>query len=197
MTTLRTEGGTYAPGASGNPAGMKPGTKHARTLMAEAFQANGEAIAHVVIEKALKGDLMAAALVLQRLVPPKRPTSEKTPFALDTRLPLAQQAAQVVQAVADGHLSADDAQTVLGCLSTYAAIVQADEMTRRLEALERRFGGHRTAAYPMTEVRPYASPDGKQLPQLPPHGREPALSAPSGGDREWRHREPARSGSAA
>lgn len=134
---VRNEAGQFAAGVSGNPAGLKPGTKHARTVMSEAFQANGEAIANVVIAKALAGDLTAAALVLQRLVPPKRPTSEKTPFSLDTTQPLAAQAAQVVQAVADGHLAADDAQVVLSCLSTFAALAQADEITRRLDALER------------------------------------------------------------
>jgi hypothetical protein len=105
--------------------------------MAEAFQANGEAIAKVVIDLALAGDLTAASLVLQRLVPPKRPVSERTPFALDTTKPLAAQAAAVVQACADGCISVDDAKTVLSCLSSYAALVQADEVQARLAALER------------------------------------------------------------
>lgn len=81
--------------------------------------------------------MQAAGLVLARAVPPKRPVSERTPFVLDTTQPLATQTAQVVQAVADGHLSADDAQTVLACLNTYAQLAQHDTLEARLQALER------------------------------------------------------------
>lgn len=135
---VRHSDGTFVRGVSGNPDGRPLGAKDRRALMAQAFTDNGEAIAAVVIKKALDGDLTAAGMVLQRLIPPKRPVGEKTPFTLDTRLPLAQQAAQVVQAVADGHLAGDDAQVVLGCLQTYAALKQADDLEGRIRALEGR-----------------------------------------------------------
>ena len=91
-----------------------------------------------VIECALEGDMAAASLVLARACAPLRHAREKTPFKLDTRQPLAAQSAAVIQAVADGDLAAADAQIVMACLSTYAAIVQADEVDARLAALEAR-----------------------------------------------------------
>lgn len=136
-TTPRTDTGQFVPGVSGNPNGKPAGTKHRRTLLAEAFDEGVDDIIAVVKAKARAGDLQAAGLVLARAVPPKRPVSERTPFVLDTTQPLATQAAQVVQAVADGHLSADDAQTVLACLNTYAQLAQHDTLEARLQALER------------------------------------------------------------
>ncbi len=134
---IRSARGQFVPGVSGNPAGKPVGAKAARTLMHAAFHENGEAIAKVVIDKALDGDLVAAGLVLQRLVPPKKPVGERVHFTLDTTRPLAQQASQVIQAVADGDLDPDNAQTVLSCLGTYAALMQADALESRLQALER------------------------------------------------------------
>lgn len=132
----RTPAGTFAPGVSGNPEGKKPGTKHNRTRLAEHFDEGIEGIVAVVKAKALQGDLQAAGLVLARVVPPKRPVGERTPFELDTSKPLSEQAAQVVQAVADGELPADAAQAVLACLNTYAALVQAETLEARIAQLE-------------------------------------------------------------
>ncbi len=137
---------TFAKGQSGNPGGRPPGIPDRRTLIAKSFEDEGAAVAKVVVEAAKKGDMQACQIVLTRLLPPLRPKAEKTPFALDTTKPLAAQAAAVVQAVADGHLSAEDAQTVLTCLGTYAALVQADEVQSRLAALERATNTARSAA---------------------------------------------------
>lgn len=134
---VRTAGGKFPAGMSGNPNGKASGTKNRRTLLAEALQERGEAIARAMADKAEKGDVGAAALVLARLAPPMRARSERTPFALDTSKPLAQQAAAVVQAVADGDLSAEEAHVVLSCLQTYATLAHADTIEGRLQALER------------------------------------------------------------
>ncbi len=135
--TQRTSAGTFAKGTSGNPAGKPLGAKSRRTLLAEAFDEGVDDIIAMVKKKALAGDLQAAGLVLARAVPPKRPVSERTPFALDVTMPLAQQAAQVAQAVADGHIAADDALTVLTCLDRVASLRHADTIEERLAALER------------------------------------------------------------
>lgn len=132
----RTPTGRWQAGTSGNPAGNSRGAKTKAGLLREQFENAAEGVRQVVIDCALKGDMQAAALVLARCVAPLRPAREKTPFRLDVREPLAAQAAAVVQAVADGELAAADAQIVMACLSTYAAIKQADEIEGRLAALE-------------------------------------------------------------
>jgi len=169
----------WQPGQSGNPAGRPRGIVDRRSKVHAAFEGVGEEIAQVVVARARAGDMQAANIVLQRISPPLKPRGERVRFTLDAARPLVEQSAAVIQAVADGDLSPDEAQIVLSCISVHCSIQQADEMARRLEDLERRFGGARTAAFPMIQVRPYESPDGVQLPQLQAHRREPALAAPS------------------
>lgn len=138
----RASGGTFAPGVSGNPQGMKPGTKHRRTLLAEQFDEGIEQIVAVVKARALEGDLQAAGLVLARAVPPKRAVSERTPFELDTSKPASDQATQILKAMADGDLPVDVGHTVLACLTARVALQQAETLEDRLAALER--GQHLT-----------------------------------------------------
>jgi hypothetical protein len=131
---------TWVPGQSGNPAGRKPGVIDRRQRIAQFFEGDGIEIAKVVIEAAKKGDLQACALVLTRVAPPTKPRAERVKFALDVTQPLAAQAAAVVRAIAEGDLAPEEAQAVLACLSTYAALVQADELEARLALLEQRAG---------------------------------------------------------
>ena len=133
----RAPNGQFLPGTVPNPKGRPPGIVDRRNRVAKAFDAEFDAIGAALVERAKAGDVAAIALYLSRVEPPLRPKGERTPFVLDTTQPLAVQAAQVVQAVADGHLSAEAAQTVLACLNTYAQLAQHDQLEARLQALER------------------------------------------------------------
>jgi hypothetical protein len=66
-------GRPFEPGRSGNPNGKPRGTRHHLTKLADVL-ADGdvEEIIKVVVEKAKKGDLTAAALVLNRVAPAPR-----------------------------------------------------------------------------------------------------------------------------
>lgn len=128
----------WKPGQSGNPKGRPKGLPNKRTVIAEEFDKDGVAIARVVIEAALAGDMQAANLVLQRLSPPLRARSEKVQFELDPEGPLSEQARQVIAAVASGNVAPDTGQVLLGCISSLAGIIQTDELEARLSALEGR-----------------------------------------------------------
>lgn len=136
----------FIPGQSGNPAGRPRGIVDRRSKVHSAFEGVGEEIAHVVIAKAREGDMQAANIVLQRISPSVKPRGERVQFALDASRPLADQSRALVQAMADGHLSPDEAQTVLQCLAAHAALVQADEVQARLAALERATNTARSTA---------------------------------------------------
>jgi hypothetical protein len=72
--------GGFKKGKSGNPAGRPKGAKNAVTILKEAvlqgaedvFLANIEKITTVVCKKAVEGDLTAAKMVLDRVVPVKK-----------------------------------------------------------------------------------------------------------------------------
>lgn len=127
---------TFQKGTSGNPAGRPPGIVDRRSKVATAFEGVGEQIAHVIVAKAMEGDMQAAALVLQRISPPLKRRGERVQFALDATQPLAVQSSAVLQAMADGALSPDEAQIVTAALASHAALVQYDTFEARLQALE-------------------------------------------------------------
>lgn len=66
----REQGGQFAPGCSGYPAGMKPGTPHRATRLAGKLMAgDAEAVINAVVAAAKDGDMTAARLVLDRIAP--------------------------------------------------------------------------------------------------------------------------------
>jgi hypothetical protein len=122
---------------SPNTGGRPPGIPDRRSKVARAFEGVGEEIAQVVVDKARGGDMQAANIVLQRLAPPLKARGERVQFSLDASQPMSAQSAAVIQGLADGLLSPDEAQTVLQCLSAHVTLVQADTLEARLAALER------------------------------------------------------------
>lgn len=68
--TGRTPKGRFAPGTSGNPAGMKPGTRKQATMMAERLMSSDiVGVVRAVVRAAKGGDMMAAKLILDRVAP--------------------------------------------------------------------------------------------------------------------------------
>ena len=67
------KGGPWAPGVSGNPAGMKVGTRHRATRLAEKLMADDiEGVVNAVVTAAQGGDMQACKIVLDRIAPPCR-----------------------------------------------------------------------------------------------------------------------------
>jgi hypothetical protein len=130
--------GRMVPGVSLNPAGRPPGIVDKRQRMAQAYAGEFDAVALAIIKKAKAGDTGAAALYLSRMEPPLRPRGEPVRFTLDARLPLAQQAEQVLQAAAEGQLTPEEAEMLLRCVNALGAIRQTDELEKRIKALEGR-----------------------------------------------------------
>lgn len=79
--------------------------------MHKAFEGVGEETAGVVVARARDGDMQAANIVLQRISPIVKPRGERVQFALDASRPLTEQSASILQALANGQLSPDEAQT--------------------------------------------------------------------------------------
>src|SRR6266446_8673441 len=65
--------GRFVPGQAGNPAGKLPGTCNRATLLKAALDSeDGPAMARIVIDKALAGDVVTARFCLDRLEPRPR-----------------------------------------------------------------------------------------------------------------------------
>src|SRR5260370_18610164 len=71
--SMRDERGRFVPGQSGNPAGKVPGTRNRATLLRAALDGeDGPAMARVIIDKAVAGDVVTARFCLDRLAPRPR-----------------------------------------------------------------------------------------------------------------------------
>lgn len=130
--------GQWQPGQSGNPTGRPVGSKNRKSLLAQQLEEQGSLVAQRVIEAALAGDMQAASIVLQRICPPLRPQSAPVNFALNSQAPLAEQAQDILSAVASGSIDPETGRSLINCLDTVAGLLQTDELSRRLDALERR-----------------------------------------------------------
>jgi hypothetical protein len=132
----RDRGGRFAPGVSGNPAGKRKGTRNRATIMAEMLSADeGGAIARVVIDRALAGDMVAARLCLGLLV--AKPRSQ--PIELD--LPAGEGLDDIVAAfdvtvtaMAAGEITPDEALTVSKVLELRRRAIEARARRREREA---------------------------------------------------------------
>lgn len=128
----------WQPGQSGNPKGRPVGSRNKKNVIAEEFAKDGSAVARVVMDAALAGDMQAANMVLQRLSPPLRARAEKVTFQLTPDAPLSEQAAQILQAVSDGQIDPDTGKLLIDCIQSVAGIRAVDELEARLIALEQK-----------------------------------------------------------
>ncbi len=97
----------------------------------------------VLVERALGGDVGAARLLLERVIPPLRAAEEVAPVALPDGT-LTEKGAALLVAVAAGDLAPGQGAALLGAIGTLARVVEVDELERRLTALEARTPGART-----------------------------------------------------
>ncbi len=131
---------TFKAGQSGNPAGKPKGARNKTTLAIEALL-DGEAVelTRKVIEKAKQGDMTALKLCLDRLAPIRkgRPVEIELP-QVTSASDLAKAGAQVTQHLADGLISPEEAQAVMGTLDSALKLFEAGELEARIAALEER-----------------------------------------------------------
>lgn len=128
----------WLPGQSGNPAGRPRGSRNKRTELVEEFAKEGSALARVVMDKALAGDMQAANIALARLSPPLRARAEKVEFELTPDAPLTTQAQQILTAISEGNIDPETGQLLINCISSFASLKATDELEARLSALEGR-----------------------------------------------------------
>lgn len=132
-TQARTKRGTFKKGTSGNPSG-RPKSENA--ILRQRLSEHGEKVVAAVVEAALRGDMQAAKIVLERLCPPLKPSTAPITVDLPEDAGLAGTARAFVEAAAQGRLPADVALTLVQAVAGLTRIVEIDEIEKRLSALE-------------------------------------------------------------
>lgn len=132
-TTARRKNGTFAKGQTGNPGGRPGNLAKLRAKLTE----GSEQVAAVVLEAAKGGDMQACRLILERIVPALRPTTEPAAFDLDdTDLPST--ARSIMRAIADGALPSDQGKVLLDAVLGMTRVIEVAEIERRLNELAAR-----------------------------------------------------------
>jgi hypothetical protein len=131
----------FQPGTSGNPSGRRRGSKNRATLLRTHLVTSDSvrAIAGTLVESALAGNVQAAVAVLDRVWPRLR--SSAAPIQID--LPdgsLTEQGRAVLAAVSAGAIDAETGSRLLTGIGALARVAELDELTRRVDELERRDG---------------------------------------------------------
>ncbi|WP_225129993.1 MULTISPECIES: DUF5681 domain-containing protein [unclassified Bradyrhizobium] len=138
----RVRGRPFPKGRSGNPAGKRPGTRHATTVLAEALMsADLEAVVARVVRKAKGGDMGAARLILDRVMPRRRGRPVRFPLPrMKTTGDVVAALDAVTAAKADGELSPAEAMEVSAAIEMQRRAIETADIEARLAQLEQRTG---------------------------------------------------------
>lgn len=128
----------FVKGQSGCPAGRPKGVKNRKTIFMQKLEAGGtvDSLVAALKEGLAERDPTCLALLVNRIEPALKSVSQTVEFELDTSKPLADQAAQVVKAMAEGHIGPDVVSQIMDTLDRLAGIRQVDELAARIAALE-------------------------------------------------------------
>lgn len=126
--------GTWKPGQSGNPRGRPPG-KAAVTTLRESIIPHAPEIVAAMVEQAKAGDVQAARVLLERVLPPMRSIEQPQPIDLPDGS-LTDQGRAVLIAIAEGALAPSQGSQLLSAIGTLAKVAELDDLERRVKALE-------------------------------------------------------------
>lgn len=128
MTTAK-----FKAGVSGNPKG-RPKDKTPATLLRKSIAEAMPDIILKLVEQAKEGDTAAAKILLDRCVPSLKP--EAMAINLPVNGTLAEQGGEIIRATLSGHIPPDIGAQLITALANQSKIIEIDELTQRIEALE-------------------------------------------------------------
>ncbi len=127
-------------GRSGNPAGKPRGARNHATRMAERLlEGELQAVVRSVIDSAIGGDMVAAKLVLERLLPARRDRPVVLPLPpISTAGDVMLAMGAVTAAIGAGAITPTEGAAVAGVLEAQRRVIETAEIESRLAALEAR-----------------------------------------------------------
>ncbi len=129
----------FEKGESGNPDGRPRGIRDKRTAMRDLLIPHAPELVAKVVEMAKEGDAAALRICLDRLIPPAKAKDDPVSLPGLTES-LADNSRAVIKALAAGDLTPEEASSILQSLASQVRIIEADEIEKRLAALEQAAG---------------------------------------------------------
>ncbi|VWX63188.1 conserved hypothetical protein [Burkholderiales bacterium 8X] len=125
----------FKPGQSGNPAGRPKGAS-AATKLRQAIGDGVEEIIRKLAEQAKGGDVAAARLLLERVLPPVKASDEPIEIDIPEAGSLTEKGSAVLRAAANGLIPVSHASALMTAIGGLAKVAEVDDLARRIEALE-------------------------------------------------------------
>lgn len=122
-------------GQSGNPKGRPTGSGSIAKLRENISQHVPEIITQMV-NKAKEGDVQAAKLLLERVIPPLKSMEQGVAINLPVDASLSEQGEIIIQSVAEGTLTPAQGQALLSGLGAQARLIEITDLEQRIIALE-------------------------------------------------------------
>jgi hypothetical protein len=129
--------GRWREGESGNPAGRTPGSGQLQKLR-RAIAEDVPAILSSLVEAAKGGNVNAARLILERVLPPLKGIEQAVALQLPVGGTLTAKAGAVMDAAASGELAPGQAAQLIAALGTISKIAEFDELDSRIKILEQK-----------------------------------------------------------
>lgn len=129
----------WQPGQTGNPKGRPPGQSEITRLRASLSGDVPEILAGLILA-AKGGDVQAARLILERILPPVKAVEQSVTLQLPKDGTLSSLGRAVLKGVAEGQLAPGQGVMLLGSIGTLARVVEIDELAARVAALEKQHG---------------------------------------------------------
>ncbi len=132
--------GKWGKGQSGNLKGRPEGSRNNATILLEKMMANdGKDVVRAVVKAAKNGDMAAARLVLDRIIPVRKGRAVKLSIP-EVKTPLDVLTAQsaAIKAMAEGELTPEEANVIATVIETHRKAVETVELESRLTDLEQR-----------------------------------------------------------
>ncbi|SAL19369.1 hypothetical protein AWB71_00930 [Caballeronia peredens] len=130
----------FKKGQSGNPAGKPKGARDKRTALRELLQPHAADLVKKAVELAKAGDTTALRICIDRCIPAMKAKDEPVELPALTGS-LAEQGDAVMRAMAAGAITPDQAQAVMQVLAAQVRIIEADDLEKRIAALEGKENG--------------------------------------------------------
>jgi hypothetical protein len=127
--------GRWKAGQSGNPKGKPPGSGALQKLRATIAADVPQILAGLVLA-AKGGDVQAARLILERVLPPVKAVEQAVELALPDGGTLTAQGRAVLSAVAMGCLSPGQGSQLIAAIGSLAKLADFDDVNARLDILE-------------------------------------------------------------
>ena len=124
---------TFKKGTSGNAKG-RPSANMTADKLRKSINDDMPDILNKLIELAKGGDVQAIKLVLERVCPALKP--QAVPINLPFVDSLAGQGNEIIRATMHGKIPPDIGSQLITALANQAKVIEIDELTKRIEALE-------------------------------------------------------------